>query len=47
VASLYWTVDGDGRPVVLLHAGGLDSRIASVSWDRRETLDEDERRACS
>jgi 3-oxoadipate enol-lactonase len=27
VASLYWTVDGDGRPVVLLHAGGLDSRM--------------------
>ena len=27
VASLYWTVDGDGPPVVLLHAGGLDSRM--------------------
>jgi 3-oxoadipate enol-lactonase len=27
VASLYWTVEGDGPPVVLLHAGGLDSRM--------------------
>lgn len=27
MASLYWTVEGDGPPVVLLHAGGLDSRM--------------------
>jgi 3-oxoadipate enol-lactonase len=27
MASLYWTVNGDGPPVVLLHAGGLDSRM--------------------
>jgi pimeloyl-ACP methyl ester carboxylesterase len=27
VVSLYWSVEGDGPAVVLLHAGGLDSRM--------------------
>lgn len=27
VAALYQAVEGEGRPVVLLHAGGLDSRM--------------------
>ena len=27
MAALHWTVEGDGPPVVLLHAGGLDSRM--------------------